>query len=628
MKKSFCVLSALVVCTIAIFSCNKVLEKNELPEQTQSEQKEDTGNVVTIHAGFSEETKTSYANEVTFSWTIGDKIGVWTTNDTDYEKVIFTALATGPSVDFTGTLSDGYHLVADGKAFYPDGDVLARNNFVSTFDGTDYTVSLGGTVDVDLENPMAIIPLVGNNDGTGNYSFKTATGIMKVSFKNLKAETCFVAVDYDDGSTALNGTYTLENDEVKLANATSSYQLKYLKVSNLSEGSTGVFYFPLPTGTLPGNLWFSTLKSDYSFLSYKKATKVIPITRNRITNISVPIDGGSAWEYLGVGKFMDNYSFALANKTGRMVDVGILKSRTDSKLFAVVNPYGAAWDTFGESYSNATNLMNLAVKKKGDSITGTNNYQVNSIEHDDIVFFYGDNEVNKAINTGISSENMTYRIYHPIWNTDDENIMINSKVVSYQSDGVTPAIISLAPALQKQAWNGSIYWLDQAKSAIYIIFPDCDPVASITGVYNIYSDNASYQITLSSSNNPTLGNVMITGYKGTWTLTGNIYGNYDPREGTITFQQKQRFNYDPSEDYYYYLCTGTSVNDNSFVFSFDKDSFISATTTDSKKLYAGRVLKTTINGFGVGKYTISTSSSEYTNNRWTKSAVLFYKVVD
>lgn len=629
MKKLLYVLLA-AACTTTIFSCKKELEINKISEQEQTEQGKEAGNVVTIHAGFDDVTKTSYAGEVTFSWTAGDKIGVWTTNDTDYEKVIFTAQSSGPSVEFQGTLSEGYHLIADGKAFYPDGNADARNNFVSTFDGTDYTVTLGGTIDVDLNNPMAVIPLVGNNDGTGNFSFKTATGLLKVTFDNLKAETGYICVEKGGNEFALNGTFTLENDEVKMSNATATYSLKYLKVSGVIEGSSGVFYFPIATGNIPAGIQFKLINTSYSLYIYTSTatTKIIPITRNRITNISVPLDGGSQWEYLGVGKFMDNYSFALADKTGCMVDVDILKSRTDSKLFAVVNPYGSAWSTFGESYSGATNIMNLAVKKIGDSITGTNNYQVNTIGHDDIVFFYGDNNVNNAINTGISSASMTYRIYHPIWSTANEDTMLNSKVVAYQSDGVTPAVITLAPALQKQAYNGSLYWLDGAKSAIYIIFPDCDPVAAITGVYNISSDNTAYQITLSASDDSTKGNVMITGYKGSWTLSGKIYGNYNPAEGTITFNQKQAFNYDESTSYYYHLYTGTSVNENSFAFAFDKDSFLSDSPSESKKLYAGRVLKTTVVGFGLGKFATPTSSLEYTNNRWTTSEVRFYKVVN
>ena len=565
MKKYFYVFLALI-CTTAIFSCKKALELTETAEKVQAE---NAGNVVTIHAGFSEETKTSYAGEVTFSWTIGDKIGVWTTNDTDYEKVIFTAQATGPSVDFTGTLSDGYHLVANGKAFYPDGDAVARNNFVSTFDGTDYTVTLGGTVDVDLENPMAIIPLVGNNDGTGNYSFKTATGILKVTFENLQAATSYVTVFYEDGSTALNGTYTLENDEVKLANATKPYLLKYLKVNNISEGSTGVFYFPLPTGTLPENLWFSTLNSAYGYLTYKKATKVIPITRNRITNISVTIDGGSEWEYLGVGYYLDNYLFGEigGSKQGYYVPVDIQRKKSNTNHFRVSRPYQTAWAEFGVTEgSNLSNYITLEVKRGEDMELGITGHRV-TVTNENLVFFYGEDNASNAVGAATSEHNS--RLIHPNWTGEDsESYYLNSKVVSYQDDGVTPKLIQLAPEFDLEGTSGTRKWFDDKNDAVYIVFPGCNPALAVIGNYNIDGNN-KFTLKIEESDDITKGNIMITKYTNTNSNFNDGYGNsvnhVDGRlygmfaDGKMVFPRGQKFaDYNTTNNTFWTIFEGTS----------------------------------------------------------------------
>ena len=565
MKKYFYVFLALI-CTTAIFSCKKALELTETAEKVQAE---NAGNVVTIHAGFSEETKTSYAGEVTFSWTIGDKIGVWTTNDTDYEKVIFTAQATGPSVDFTGTLSDGYHLVANGKAFYPDGDAVARNNFVSTFDGTDYTVTLGGTVDVDLENPMAIIPLVGNNDGTGNYSFKTATGILKVTFENLQAATSYVTVFYEDGSTALNGTYTLENDEVKLANATKPYLLKYLKVNNISEGSTGVFYFPLPTGTLPENLWFSTLNSAYGYLTYKKATKVIPITRNRITNISVTIDGGSEWEYLGVGYYLDNYLFGEigGGKQGYYVPVDIQRKKSNTNHFRVSRPYQTAWAEFGVTEgSNLSNYITLEVKRGEDMELGITGHRV-TVTNENLVFFYGEDNASNAVGAATSEHNS--RLIHPNWTGEDsESYYLNSKVVSYQDDGVTPKLIQLAPEFDLEGTSGTRKWFDDKNDAVYIVFPGCNPALAVIGNYNIDGNN-KFTLKIEESDDITKGNIMITKYTNTNSNFNDGYGNsvnhVDGRlygmfaDGKMVFPRGQKFaDYNTTNNTFWTIFEGTS----------------------------------------------------------------------
>lgn len=610
---------------ISLLSCSKK-EVTNIDETVSKEQVEVSANVVTIHAGF-EDTKTSYEGEVTFSWTLGDKIGVWTTDGAgNYEKVIFEAQASGPSVDFTGTLSEGFTLVPDGKAFYPDGNAVDRNNFKSEFDGTDYTVTLGGTIDVDLSNPMAIIPLVGNNDGAGNYSFKTATGILKVSYESLQASTGYICVEKSANEFALNGTFSLENDEVKMENATATYSLKYLRISGTVEGCSGVFYFPIPTGSIPAGVQFKTINSAYtSYLTSSPATSMaIPITRNKITNISVTLDGGSAWEYLGKGLFKDDYSFALVGKVGHMVPVDILKSKTDSKLFAVVNPYGAAWDVFGETYSGSTDIMHLAVKKVGDVIATTT--LSTTVTQDDLVFFYGNNAtktnlVNEAVKTGIDAEGKTYRIYHPIWVTDSEESMLNSKVVSYQDDGTTPAIITLAPKLVKYM---TVYPLEEATDAVYVIFPGCNPAAAVEGTYNINSDANTYQIVISQSDDLSKGDVMVSGYP-TWNLTGKLYGDYDYEQGTITINKNQTFDVYNSKYYFPYM--GVIPSDGQdIVFDFDT-SFLSETPDDAIKLYVGRLLITRENGFGIAYHDATPTGSVYaTTHKWTTGKVRFYKV--
>ena len=168
MKKFFFFAAALI--GLLAVSCNKEKEAPVAPVTAGK-------HPVSIKAAIAPGTRTSYENDKTFSWVEGDTIHVYTVNEaTSMARVAkLVAQSSGASVDFVGEVEDGFELTS--FAVY-----TAKNSWLS-WDENDFYVYLPGTTaiddaeyefNVDSNNPMSNVPLVGDVDDQGVFHFSTA----------------------------------------------------------------------------------------------------------------------------------------------------------------------------------------------------------------------------------------------------------------------------------------------------------------------------------------------------------------------------------------------------------------------------------------------------------------------
>lgn len=261
-------------------------------------------------------TKTTY--ELTdgmynFSWHSDDKIGVQmikkADSSFDMSKFSNTSVA-GPNADFSAAGNASYDL--GNYAFYPCRYPSDYNTF--TYEGnsiwysqsqTDLaylktgtavadqaeadaaakaTVRLFGTITEDAANPMRHIPLIGIRKGeTTDFSFKAATGVLKLTLKSLPATATQIRLDAT--GYALNGYFVFDtNGEIKESYKKEGYGQKYMNITT-SGDSERAFYFPIPTGTIPaGKLTVSV--TDGTNVLYAVTNKQdIELVRGEITEL-------------------------------------------------------------------------------------------------------------------------------------------------------------------------------------------------------------------------------------------------------------------------------------------------------------------------------------------------------
>ena len=206
MKKLF--YSVLALAGILAVSCNKEIEKPVAITDLESV----STHTVTVRADFGAETRTAYANDKTFSWVEGDTIHVYTVNEaTSMARVAkLVAQSSGASVDFVGEVEDGFELTS--FAVY-----TAKNSWLS-WDENDFYVYLPGTTaiddaeyefNVDSNNPMSNVPLVGDVDDQGVFHFSTATGVLKFNLTDLPSDAAYFELLADDGNM-LQGYFSVD----------------------------------------------------------------------------------------------------------------------------------------------------------------------------------------------------------------------------------------------------------------------------------------------------------------------------------------------------------------------------------------------------------------------------------
>ena len=160
-----------------------------------------------------EETKTAYAGEVTFSWSDGDQISVLFHNTEaghENENAFFTLTTTtggSNSASFSGYVTNGWEIGAsDGEhvkwALYP-----ASAGHTYTVGGT-YPVSFNIPAETDFTatHESANLPMWANGDGSNNFAFKHLTGCYKFEFTDLEVSKVKLVVENVGNGYYLSGT--------------------------------------------------------------------------------------------------------------------------------------------------------------------------------------------------------------------------------------------------------------------------------------------------------------------------------------------------------------------------------------------------------------------------------------
>lgn len=358
MKKLF--ISALALAALTAVSCNKEVE---MPVEPGT-------HPVSIIATLSEETKTAYENEKTFSWVEGDHIYLLVSKDEDgsLDYIRMVAESSGTTVKFSGDCPDGYTPIS--IATYPKD--TGNTNYSSDLQyqkSGDYPDSyrLWGTITPDLANPMGSIPLIGLEQPDGTFSFKTATGILKFTVSNIPADAYFFQLDAPSG-TNLNGYFNLSNMSViNMSDAVAGWPQKYVYFTPEAEGETRDFYLPIPVGTVPAGSTISIRSSSRGVIELATTAKDIEVVRNqviRIPAVTCPDAPAETWTYLGTGKFIDTFVWSENNFGDQPVDVAIYYDATYDQ-YKMPNPYVIAAEQNGVTATGADEEFFFTVADKG-----------------------------------------------------------------------------------------------------------------------------------------------------------------------------------------------------------------------------------------------------------------------
>lgn len=455
MKKLF--YSVLALAGILAVSCNKEIEKPVAITDLESV----STHTVTVRADFGAETRTAYANDKTFSWVEGDTIHVYTVNEaTSMARVAkLVAQSSGASVDFVGEVEDGFELTS--FAVY-----TAKNSWLS-WDENNFYVYLPGTTaindadyqfNVDSDNPMSNVPLVGDVDDQGVFHFSTATGVLKFNLTDLPSDAAYFELAADDGNMlqgyfsvdvengtinregGREGTYTYTDKDGQEKTARYSYTNLFYVFTPTADGEATI-YVPVPVGTLGAGATVRIYNENDEEIFSKKTTKDITITRNKVTEL-VALSTKVEWISLGIGKYGDHIEF----NPDYDQDVEILQNSANPNEFRIKNPYAGYIqllkdnDAYEESDAlvGPSEYITFRILEKGERVNGV------TVTRDDLVWF-------DAYYSGILNSNYGVDPFyaHPSrWsNSFDENYWLRNIVVKYQADGKTPANIQLAPVL-------------------------------------------------------------------------------------------------------------------------------------------------------------------------------------
>lgn len=214
----------------------------------------------------------------------------------DYTSTSELDAATGV---FSGEdIGSGY---ADTElAVYPVNKTNGANLIFPT-SGNNFTLTLNESLSYDASNPLKdIVPMVGKLDGT-SYTFKPLTGVLAVNVKNIPSTATKITISSTgQGLSGTTGKITGITDtgyktslHTQLYDAAAGLPLSWFHsaatksytFSRLNPANTYTFYFPIPTGTLPGLV--VTFYSGNTVLYTVKTNANITITRGHITPLKL-----------------------------------------------------------------------------------------------------------------------------------------------------------------------------------------------------------------------------------------------------------------------------------------------------------------------------------------------------
>lgn len=293
MKKSFLFISALA--TIVI-SCQKngtgTIENND--------------SIRTIKAIVETEfaTKTTYdknGESYNFSWVSGDVVSVRLVKDNAgtpyFDRWEYKADATAAVSTLTASSVPSSEWSLSSYAFYPKPGTLGFN-YTNDHSNAGPSIALSD-FSVSQDNPYQVIPMIGVNKGDNTYSFKAATGVLKVTYTNLPASleggtlSLQLVTGQNGGTTNINGTCAFPSDEKTLAITSNGSNTKYISYT-VTDPSEVSFYVPIPECTLAAkDIKFTLYNSSLGwFFDHFVNPKEITIERGVVSELPV-IDFGA-----------------------------------------------------------------------------------------------------------------------------------------------------------------------------------------------------------------------------------------------------------------------------------------------------------------------------------------------
>lgn len=357
MKKGFLfTLVSLVVLSALFTACNRiekdltVTDETILAEEGEGTEVDGTQTIIAYIADDEESSKTAYDSDGKFSWN-KDRITVVVYNDGTVNssakgtinRYTYSTSSTGKTASFTGSnISSPW--VETGVALYPNYNSSSYNCLT---EGGSYDVdngieslqvTLNQEIRPNLSTPLDLVPLIGRKDGEGNYRFKTATGILKITIENIPSAARYVVLQSND-DYAMSGTFNLDegDTEIKESNFVSGYYKKSIYFEPESDGETRSFFFPLPTGTIPAGMTLSMDTASSERILTKTTRSSITITANHIT----PIKAVTAEHYktIGTAKFYDKGPGGEWDAYYH-ADVELQQSLDNTNQYRLVDPYG------------------------------------------------------------------------------------------------------------------------------------------------------------------------------------------------------------------------------------------------------------------------------------------------
>ena len=485
MKKFF--FFAVALTGLLAVSCNK---EKEMPAALDPA----TGSTHTVSfkASIAPETRTSYADDKTFSWVEKDSITVVTLSpDEEYIRLTtFYAQSSGPETVFSGEVEDGYTLYSlafyaaagSGVAFGGDDDSNIYF-YLPSFTDIDDSES---DFPVASSNPLANMPLIGEQQEDDSYLFYTATGAAKFTFTDIPEGAAYFAIEYSEeplsgyftwdengvisNASARKGTYTYTGTDGQ--QHTASYANRYVVYHfNRNADGTGTIYMPLPVGRIPAGARVDIYDEDLEEVLYSRTVRGdIPIERNKVTEVATFSAAPVAWESMGVGAYFDMPVFYYMTPEAdretddilyHMSQVEFFQDKNNPGVYRFENPYKQAAEYRGyeideEFAKDMDDYLTFTVLKDG------------SIIYDDYYTGY----------TYSSSSTGTAVDVHPFaacpGNWGDDNSF--NFVAKYNADGVpTNAFLS---SLYLYELNGGYYYWNWPDSWSYmwttVLFPDAE----------------------------------------------------------------------------------------------------------------------------------------------------------
>lgn len=238
--------------------------------------------------------KTSYAGEKTFSWSVGDQISVLCNDGSANFWQTFTTATEGKTAKFKAQVPASVNIGPldgsfSGVALFPaceDHVFQDKDNIAFTLPATrDFRAAGGG-------HPSADLPMFAWARPDGSYAFTHLTGAAKFTFRNVPcAHVKFTFATTTD--VKLNGTYPLElGGETVQWSAAGTDVAAERSVTYYADVTGGevCFYLPYATGTIWAWNQVRLENADSGEELYANTSvKEIAVQRKRVTVLS-PID--------------------------------------------------------------------------------------------------------------------------------------------------------------------------------------------------------------------------------------------------------------------------------------------------------------------------------------------------